>query len=632
MPDWSYHTLFYPLLGRLRGHVARDLTLQAVGALAALPGGPGLIATFGHMDPPAGLAASLAGLALRSPLGIAGELDPRLLGTAGLARFGVGFIEVGPVTVSPAAETHGPRLSADGQSVVLDRLPASIGLHATCARLQSLGRLVCVPLVVRIAPDTPEQLATLMGALEEPAAAFVLDVQSMPLETQQRMFAARPKTRRPLLVGLAADAPTDVVRSVVRLGLAAGVDGWVVSGGVRQADGSRIIGPVARERTVATLHVVRQGVPQHQPVLVEAGVTEPADALRLRAAGADLVLLHSGLVTAGPGLPKRINEALADPLVEHTTAWRWLVVLGLSMLLGGVLAWLIAATRVVLPYDEAYLGLGRDALQAVNPRLLAFMAHDRVTLAGTMLSVGALYTGLAGWGVRRGAHWAWLAIVCSALVGFASFFLFLGFGYFDPLHAAVSVVLLALFALGLRGAPKGLGPHRRDLHNDRTWQLGLWGQLGFVSLGIGLVLAGVGIALVGVGGVLVEEDLAFLRAPAGVLGAVNPHLMPLVAHDRAGFGGALVSDGIGVLLTSLWGFRAGARWVWWTLLGAGLPGFAAALGVHVAVGYLDPVHLAPAIAGALLFVLALGLSYPFLYGPTRVAPSIDVASGIPTFS
>ena len=67
------------------------------------------------------------------------------------------------------------------------------------------------------------------------------------------------------------------------------------------------------------------------------------------------------------------------------------------------------------------------------------------------------------------------------------------------------------------------------------------------------------------------------NTPADVLGAVNPRLLPLVAHDRAGFGGALVSDGIGVLLISLWGFRAGARWVWWTLFGAGLPGFAAAL-------------------------------------------------------
>jgi hypothetical protein len=41
-----------------------------------------------------------------------------------------------------------------------------------------------------------------------------------------------------------------------------------------------------------------------------------------------------------------------------------------------VLAWLIAATRVVLPYDEAFLGLDREALPSINARLLAFMAWD----------------------------------------------------------------------------------------------------------------------------------------------------------------------------------------------------------------------------------------------------------------
>ena len=136
----------------------------------------------------------------------------------------------------------------------------------------------------------------------------------------------------------------------------------------------------------------------------------------------------------------------------------------------------------------------------------------------------------------------------------------------------------------------------------------------FVALGAGLVLAGLAIALIGISGVLVQADVGFLRMPASVLGAVNPRLLPLVAHDRAGFGGALVSDGIGVLLTSMWGFRAGARWVWWTLLSAGVAGFAAALGVHVAVGYLDALHLAPAIAGAILFIVALFLTYPYLCG------------------
>jgi hypothetical protein len=95
--------------------------------------------------------------------------------------------------------------------------------------------------------------------------------------------------------------------------------------------------------------------------------------------------------------------------------------LGIGMLLGGALAWLIAATRVVLPYDEAFLGLDRDALPSINARLLAFMAHDRVTLAGTRLSLGVLYSVLALWGVRAGAHWAWQAVVGSASVGLPAF-------------------------------------------------------------------------------------------------------------------------------------------------------------------------------------------------------------------
>jgi hypothetical protein len=234
-----------------------------------------------------------------------------------------------------------------------------------------------------------------------------------------------------------------------------------------------------------------------------------------------------------------------------------------------------------------------------------------------------LYSQLAVHGVRDGAHWAWKSVACSAGVGFASFFLFLGFGYFDPLHAGVSIVLFSLFLLGLRGRPAGLGTIRPTLHNDGRWRLGLYGQLMFVMLGVGLIGAGMSIALIGVTGVLVPEDIAFLRSPAAAFAAANSRLLPLVAHDRAGFGGALVSDGLGVLLCSLWGFRAGARWLWWTLLGAGLPGYVAALGVHVAVGYLDLGHLGPAVVGLSLFAIALALSYPYLCtasGAARRAP------------
>ena len=92
----------------------------------------------------------------------------------------------------------------------------------------------------------------------------------------------------------------------------------------------------------------------------------------MRAAGADLVQVDSGLVYTGPGLPKRINDALplrghaeraapsADRAPELT--WFWTALMGAGMLFGSLLALVIAATQVVLPYDEAFVGMSRDGV------------------------------------------------------------------------------------------------------------------------------------------------------------------------------------------------------------------------------------------------------------------------------
>jgi len=177
------------------------------------------------------------------------------------------------------------------------------------------------------------------------------------------------------------------------------------------------------------------------------------------------------------------------------------------MLLGGCLAWIVAATRVVLPYDEAFVGLSRAEFGGVNGRLLAFLAHDRVTLSGTMIAIGVLYAQLAIFPLRSGERWARRAITISALVGFASFFLFLGFGYFDPLHALVTLLLLPFFVLGLLApraqARRGAAPAGRLTGRS-------WGQLLFVAVGVGLLLGGISLAAIGVTEVFVPEDPAFM--------------------------------------------------------------------------------------------------------------------------
>ena len=272
-----------------------------------------------------------------------------------------------------------------------------------------------------------------------------------------------------------------------------------------------------------------------------------------------------------------------------------------------MVALVIALTSIVLPYDEIFLGLTHDQIAAINPRLLSFMVHDRTSLAGAQLSVGLMYILLAVFGVRQGQVWARRVFLLSAGVGFVTFFLFIGYGYFDPLHALGTLLLFVFFLLGVLGDfSPSLTPTMRLRDHER------WMQRLLLLLGVGITVGGATIALLGATTVFVPQDLAYMNTTPEVLAAANARLIPVIAHDRAAFGGGLIANGLGVIGIAAWGFRRGSRWVWWTLLVSGLPGYLCAIGTHFAIGYLDVTHLAPALANAVLYIAALGVSMRFL--------------------
>ncbi|HKV87669.1 MAG TPA: hypothetical protein VJT78_06700 [Candidatus Dormibacteraeota bacterium] len=412
------------------------------------------------------------------------------------------------------------------------------------------------------------------------------------------------------------------------VGLASGVDpdGVALEAFARFGFGVIEVGPDVPVKHPPRGVKVLVRTPVDDSRIARGTMSSPREVLAALSSGAELVLLDSGFVEGGPGLPKRINEAIAGHLAEGgastvTPAWRqgwpWIALLGAGMAIAGLAVLAVGLTTVTLPYDESFLGLSHSAIAALNPRLISFMKHDRVTLAGTMISLGLLYAGLALGGMRNGAAWARRTVIASGTVGFASLFLFLGFRYVDPLHVALAVVLFPPYLAGvLLPTPEQWRPSS-DLDNDTVWRAGLWGQLYFVALGAGLVVAGVIIAAVGVTGVFVWSDLQFLGTTSEALSRANLHLLPLIAHDRAGFGGALASDGVGVMLLGLWGFHRGERWVWWTLLLGGSAGFLGGVYAHVAVGYLEFGHLLPVTISGAVFLAGLLLSAPYLLDARR---------------
>lgn len=620
MPDWFYRTVSQPILFRLPAPRARDFALGFIGGLARLPLGPFLIDFLGHMRADPRLRRSLLDTDFPTAVGLGPWLDTRMVATEALSRFGVGFIEVGPVSL----EGHSSDLKrlVDEQALLIGPEAGSISL-AECNRRLSKADGLKVPLIVRLDHSSDEATQRLIQEL--PASVRLVSLTTLSVEQLDAVLKTAQSFSPPrhILLCINADQDLDAVSPVVQGALHQGVAGFVVDGSVKAEPNGRLIGLPVRERALQQVRKLRQLVGERVPIISSGGIHEPGHALELLSAGADLIQVDTGLIYTGPGLPKRINDCLlydaahqpssaASPRIAELT-WFWTTLMGAGMMIGGVLALAIAATKVVLPYDEAYLGISVTQLTEINSRLLAFMAHDRVTLAGSMVAIGLLYVVLSLFGIRRGLHWARQAVLVSAFTGFASFFLFLGFGYLDTFHAFVTAALLQLLLLGVHARLGVYTPATRpDLRGDRAWRLSLWGQLLLVFHGFALLAAGAVISLIGVTQVFVHEDLMFMETTAATLAAANPRLVPLVAHDRATLGGMLLAGGWVFLLPALWGYRRASSWLWWALLIAGSMAYAAGIVVHYAVGYLSFKHLLPAFGGYGLLLLGLLLSYRFL--------------------
>jgi hypothetical protein len=301
---------------------------------------------------------------------------------------------------------------------------------------------------------------------------------------------------------------------------------------------------------------------------------------------------------------------------------------GLALICSGAFALFLSATRHFLPHDVQFLGMQPDDLCALHAcRIVHFMFHDRVSFGGVIMAIGVLYVWLAEFPLKRGEAWAWWLFVLSGLVGFGSFLAYLGYGYLDTWHGAATLILLPLFVAGLAMSRKLLD-HCRGFRSltvsgaSVPWlsSAGL-GRAALLATGVGLVGGGMTITAVGVSVVFVPQDLVFMGLDADELTAINPRLIPLIAHDRAGFGGGVLTVGV-MLLAIAWCARP-SRSLWQALCAAGLIGFGCAIGVHPAIGYTDFIHLLPAYLGAALLLSGLVLTYGWMHG--RVAESAPPA-------
>lgn len=307
---------------------------------------------------------------------------------------------------------------------------------------------------------------------------------------------------------------------------------------------------------------------------------------------------------------------------------------GLALVLSGIFAIFIAATGQFLPHDVQFLGMTSAELCALHQcRVVHFMIHDRVAWGGSLVSVGVLYMWLAEFPLKQKEPWAWWLFVVTGIVGFSSFLAYLGYGYLDTWHGLATFALLPVFLAGLVRSyftmPKPVTIRSLFIPSTKP----PWVSRAGVGRGLllmtaaGMVAGGLTILIAGMTFVFVPQDLTFMKVAVEELQAINPNLVPLIAHDRAGFGGGICTCGV-LVLFCVWCGRP-SRNLWQVLFIAGTVGFATAIGVHPVVGYNDFVHLAPAAAGALMFAAGIALSYKSMYADSPSSPEGLAEDGQP---
>lgn len=287
---------------------------------------------------------------------------------------------------------------------------------------------------------------------------------------------------------------------------------------------------------------------------------------------------------------------------------------GLSLILAGGFALFIAATGHFLPQDAQFLGMSSEQLCTIDDcRIVKFMIHDRTAFGGALIGIGLLYLWLAQFPLRQAEAWAWWVLVLSGIFGFSSFLAYLGYGYLDTWHGLATLLLLPCFVTGLVRSSAWLPkPLRLQVIFEQArpvpWvsSFGV-GRLCLLLTALGMIGGGITILGVGMTSVFVPQDLKYMGLVPAELRAINPRLIPLIAHDRAGFGGAVLTTGIMVFF-AVWCARP-SRSLWQVLAAAGTVGFATAIGIHPIVGYNDLVHLAPAILGLIIYITGMVLCY-----------------------
>ena len=299
-----------------------------------------LIKRYYKIDHP-NLVRKVFGLKFPNPVGLAAGFDKDAIAYKELSNFGFGFIEIG--TVTPKPQEGNPkkrlfRLPAD-QGVINRMGFNNKGVAHAVERLKSNKGQVLIGGNIGKNKSTPNEKAVedyliCFDALYDVVDYFVVNVSSPNTPNLRDLQEKEPLTLllnrlqkhnntqlqpKPILLKIAPDLTSGQLDDIIQIVAETQIAGVIATNTTLSREGLNhpnkaetggLSGKPLTKRSTQVIQYLYEKSKGSFPIIGVGGIHSAQDAMDKLKAGATLVQLYTGFVYEGPGLIRKINQAI----------------------------------------------------------------------------------------------------------------------------------------------------------------------------------------------------------------------------------------------------------------------------------------------------------------------------------
>lgn len=339
------YKLLKPFLFLMQPEKAHYFTVSLLKLTLAIPLVGQLFRSFYKLEDKR-LERELFGLKFKNPVGLAAGFDKDGKAYRAMSALGFGFIEVGTVTPKGQAGNPQPRLfRLPADEGLINRMGFNnAGMEEMIKRLQG-KRPEGVIIGGNIGKNkvTPNEQAAddyekCFDALFPYVDYFVVNVSSPNTPNLRALQDKEPLTRllsmlqeknqkkdnpKPILLKIAPDLTNEQLDDIIEIVKDTNTAGVIATNTTISRAGlttnekevsaignGGLSGRPVRERSTEVIRYLYEKSNKELIIIGVGGITNAKDALEKLRAGAKLVQVYSGLVYAGPGLVKEINQGI----------------------------------------------------------------------------------------------------------------------------------------------------------------------------------------------------------------------------------------------------------------------------------------------------------------------------------